>query len=98
MNTMNMPGFTAEVSLYKAINHYHMVGAIHQDDGTVHPAQTESGDPFCVPRCFRACIEGGGSGFQCSQECRSECNPSITCGTCVGVRQCSDGSQRPCSV
>jgi len=98
MNTMNMPGFTAEVSLYKTINHYHMIEAIHQADGTVYAAQSGTGDPFCFGRCFRECIEDGFPPFQCGPACRQECNPPITCGRCVGVRSCSDGTQRPCSV
>ena len=28
MNTVKMPGFTAEMSIYKALNHYHAVAAI----------------------------------------------------------------------
>jgi hypothetical protein len=76
MNTMKMPGFTAEVSLYKAINHYHMIAAIHQADGTVHAAQFGPAYLICFRRCFRACIAGGGSGGQCSEECRSECTDS----------------------
>lgn len=98
MNTMHMPGFTAEVSLYETSNRYHMIGAINQGDGTVQPAQNGSEDPFCLTRCFRACIESGGSGFQCILECRNECNPQPTCGRCTGFRQCSDGSQRSCST
>jgi hypothetical protein len=39
MSNLNLPGFTAAVSLYKAINHYHMIGITHQADGTVHAAQ-----------------------------------------------------------
>jgi hypothetical protein len=96
---MNTPGFTAEVSLYKTTTQYRMTWTVHQADGTVHAAQNGSGDPFCLTRCFRACIEGGGLGFQCIQECRSECGllPPV-CGRCVGFRQCSDGTQKPCSV
>ncbi len=97
MNTMNTPGFTAEVSLYNTINHYHMIGTFHQADGTV-TAQIGSGDPFCFRLCFRECIEDGFPPFQCGPACRMQCNPPPpTCGPCVGFRQCSDGSQRPCS-
>src|SRR5678816_1982395 len=97
---MNMPGFTAEVSLYNTTTQYQMTWTVHQPDGTVHAAQNGSGDPFCFGRCFRACIEGGGLGFQCSKECRSECEPPppVCGGRCVGFRQCSNGTQKPCSV
>jgi hypothetical protein len=96
MNIMNMPGFTAEASLYKTINHYHMIEAIHQADGTVHAAQL---DLDCYSQCISECIQSDGAGAQCGPACIDECsNTAVTCGRCVGFRQCSDGSQRPCST
>lgn len=99
MSAMSMPGFTAEVSLYKTMNHYHMIGAIHEADGTVHAAQISLGNPPCFVQCFQECIQEGIPPFQCGPACRRQCNPpGPTCGPCVGVRQCSDGSQRSCTV
>jgi hypothetical protein len=69
MKTMNMPGFTAEVSLYKTTNHYHMIEAVHQADGTVHAALIGN----CFRDCFRACRALGESGWWCSSICQQEC-------------------------
>ncbi len=98
MNAMKMPGFAGEVSLYKTMNHYHMIGAIHRADGTVHAAQISLGNPSCFVQCMRECIQEGFPPFQCGPACHRQCNPPVTCGPCVGVRQCSDGTQIPCSV
>src|SRR5688500_14462622 len=98
MNATNMPGFTAEVALYKTINPYHMTATTRQAGRTVHPAQIGPDNPSCFAECFRECIQEGIPPFQCGPACRSQCNPRPTCGPCVGVRQCSDGSQRPCSA
>ena len=98
MNVTNIPGFTAEASLYKAINPYHMIGMLQQADGVIRPAQIAS-DPSCFPECFRECIQEGIPPFQCGPACRRQCTPPRpSCGPCVGFRQCSDGSQRSCSA
>ncbi len=99
MNTTNMPGFTAEVSLYKTSNRYHMIGATPQAGGMVHAAQIAPGGASCFSQCFRECIQDGFLPFQCGPACRRQCNPlPPTCGPCIGFRQCSDGSQRSCSA
>jgi len=36
---MNMPGFTAEASLFRASEHYHMPDNFEQAGGAVYPAQ-----------------------------------------------------------
>ena len=97
---MSMPGFTAEVSLRRITgSSYYFPHAILQTGQAVHPAQFEPGDPSCFSECFRECIQEGIPPFQCGPGCRRACEPPRpTCGPCVGFRQCSDGSQRPCSV
>lgn len=98
MIRMEIPGFTAEASLYKAINLYRMNGPRRQADGVIQPAQIGPG-PSCFLECFRDCIQEGIPPFQCGPACRQQCNPPApTCGPCIGFRQCSDGSQRSCST
>jgi hypothetical protein len=98
MNMTHIPGFTAEASLYKAINPYHMIGMFYQADDVINPAQIGSGSS-CFRECINNCLQEGFLPFQCGPRCRRECNPPApTCGPCVGFRQCSDGSQRSCSA
>jgi len=35
---LNIPGFSAETSLYKTSRHYRMIGKFGQADGTIYPA------------------------------------------------------------
>ena len=62
MNTMNMPGFTAEASLYQANERYQMIGTLvaPEDGRKILPQQVchVSGAYICccmwgVCRCFR---------------------------------------------
>ena len=46
---MNMPGFTAETSLYKASGHYHMKGIHVPADVTIYPAQLDGPEPELIP-------------------------------------------------
>jgi hypothetical protein len=49
---MNMPGFTAEASLYRTSAHYHLVTNLGQAEGGIHPAQFGSlVGPFVPGRC-----------------------------------------------
>src|SRR5688500_19217621 len=120
MNPTNMPGFTADKSVYKATGHYRLL-AISAGETNAHigPAQfalpiPQDGDggQSCLPR-FLGCLPdpddpndppGCRRYFRrrdCSEvplgSCQCPTQPT-TCGPCVGVRQCSDGTQRPCSV
>ncbi len=69
---MNMPGFNAEASLYRTIDCYHMIGAIHQAAGAVHAAQIGPANPSCFVECFRECIQEGIPPFQCGPACRRQ--------------------------
>ena len=60
MNTISMPGFTAETSLYKTSEHYQMAQVIAalKSKGAVVPQQqmsviggVEPGDRFCICPC-----------------------------------------------
>ena len=39
MSKVNLPGFTAEASLYKTSGHYQIAGIGHRPDGVIYPAQ-----------------------------------------------------------
>lgn len=47
---MNMPGFTAEVSLHKTGRHYHMRRTPVRVEGTIQPA-------IKTPRCMEDCLD-----------------------------------------
>ena len=64
---MNMPGFTAEVSLYKTGEHYQMarVIAVLKSEGAVVPQQQMRvsgglgpGDRFCICPCCLCTLDG----------------------------------------
>ena len=66
MNTINMPGFTAEASLSEATEHYHMLGSctVRAGGGVVLPQQLRTLWDFChtdmegrITECC-ACYEG----------------------------------------
>jgi|ERR1700741_3398324 hypothetical protein len=96
MNTMNIPGFTAEASVWRTIGRYEMGGATVQDDGTVHPAQ-QACPPRCIQECEFGCQRDGLSKSFCEKLCQSDCtaygsgNPlqcspcTQTCTYCGGV-------------
>lgn len=62
MNTMNIPGFTAEVSLYKASERYRMARTINAmaNDQKIVPQRIPlcSVEPECLNVCF---LQGLGS-------------------------------------
>jgi len=115
---MNIPGFTADVSLYKTSGHYRLaVGMAGMTTMHIGLAQFMrplpdglAGGPHCKPRCV-PCQPDSTSETGCSRCCLDSvcewncepctapsCKPTPTCGPCVGFRQCSDGSQKSCSV
>ncbi len=82
---MNMPGFTAEVSIYRLTGRYsrvvHMVDSSHS---LIGPALTLSAParrlpiPFPDPlapcaACLSDCIHRGGDSFSCSNLCSWIC-------------------------
>ncbi len=104
---MSIPGFTANASLYKSSQQYRLSATGTLSTTSVVPQQQgDFGACNCDDRCCRDCFsrleqERGinceiGQTF-CGLICRNECCPPITCGSCRGFQQCSDGSFRPCS-
>ena len=85
MNTMNMPGFTAEASLSKQGKFYRLPATYVSDSFGVEP-QLRKTDYECVHDCLEAgggdicnffCTENvdPGSGGGGGQQCRPSCGP-----------------------
>jgi hypothetical protein len=99
---MNIPEFTADTSLYRTSNSYRSSRLQHRADNRVHLASCFSD---CVSGCTPSCSGlFGQARVACVRECRSDCldacsaPPPPVCGPCVGVRQCSNGTQQSCAV
>ena len=92
---MNLPQFTAEASLGKSSGAYRQAPLPSLLGSLVLPA-------LCFPEgecgpCrngTQRCCEGGKIVIE---SCEAP-PPPVSCGPCVGVRNCSDGSTRSCSV
>jgi hypothetical protein len=52
---MNLPGFTAEVSLYEESLHYRMAGAHTHANGTIQPASSMRWQS--LPDCYSDCLD-----------------------------------------
>lgn len=109
MNTMNMPGFTAESSVYRTSGHYQMAAGFDANGGVV---QLQACDVDCLRECPGGCGDlTGRQRAQCLTQCRNRCGcipQSQVCGPCQcdprtgWSQQCCrpDGtncSQRPCT-
>jgi len=70
---MNMPGFTAEASLYKTSRHYSMAGTVDQSSGTIYPAILRGAN------CFRNCLNS-----LCVREDDPYCYDNCQC-ICHGI-------------
>ena len=96
MNNMNTPGFTAAGSLYTTNGHYRGASVGFNSSVLIVPAVCSQ--DYCGP-CINGwqscCVEGG---YPHRVRCEAPPPPPPTCGPCVGVRQCSDGTQKSCSV
>jgi hypothetical protein len=79
MSTINMPGFTAEASLYPTSRHYQMAQAPAQAGGAVRPAGFVDHDcytscnSFCGPDCKAFPRKSGGDLGRCLRVCRQDC-------------------------
>jgi len=75
VNKMQMPGFTAESSLYKSEGHYYMHGASNQGRAAILPAGG-GGD------CFNNCLANncsdltGQEALDCRKACARTCSPA----------------------
>jgi hypothetical protein len=99
---MNMPQFTADASLYRTNRRYRLTAFLGTNlGGQVSPAVQKGfscvvSDPNC-PSGFSGLFCRDFNPDNCVETGRC-CTKPVTCGPCVGTRQCSDGSRRTCSV
>ena len=76
-NVMNMPGFTAEASLYQTSEHYHIGTNLAHVDGRSHSAAILPSGLTWVVRCVRECrVECGKDRF-CLAKCLATCDPRL---------------------
>jgi hypothetical protein len=84
---MNMPGFTAETSLYKGSKPYGMAGTLQaiQLSTTVYPQMRRATGPYgpigfpgqdCYGACLHVCMTFGGFFDRCMNDCQSTCYES----------------------
>ena len=78
MNTMNMPGFTGEASVYRTSQQYLITEAPAQAVGAIHPASFL--DWRCYAKCQNTCdcsdFRGQKKGeclLECNEECAADC-------------------------
>jgi hypothetical protein len=79
---MTMPGFTAEVALYRTNEHYHTIGTLTQAAAAIQPAQLGETCSQCCERCFQSCFDGCLT-LTCLRRCFRRCN--FLCGGCCPV-------------
>jgi hypothetical protein len=73
---MMLPGFTAEITLYRANEHYRMTGHFSYAAGALYPALISLGAISCDPNCINSCLFQCESRFdrsQCRRECGAQC-------------------------
>lgn len=85
MNAMNMPGFTAETSLYKTHAHYRLIGGLVRGSGVV-PQQSDCEIACGVAdaACLIGCIASGPFYPLCASAC--------TVATVICLGGCQEGS------
>lgn len=94
MNTLRIPGFSAEASMYRPRTNYQRTRLQGFTGSVVTPA-------LCFPDGCGPCRNGQQRCCENGHIIVEDCEvspPPPTCGPCVGVRHCTDGSQRSCSV
>ena len=93
MNSLRIPGFAAESSMYKTSTRYQRAPRPGRVESLVTPA-------LCFPDGCGPCRNGIQRCCENGRIVLEDCEappPPVTCGPCVGVRQCSNGP-RTCSV
>jgi hypothetical protein len=85
---MNLPGFTAEISLFRMSERYQeTVAHEHFNPNTIQAAS-------CEDDCFRDCLTLGISKTACRSYCKKECAPD--CGPCVSPGRYQNCPTQPC--
>jgi hypothetical protein len=67
---MSAPGFTAEVSLYKTSEHYHMIESAHVSESREVLPQLAVSIKGVDPYCFNDCYHVLGNWQSCQLLCR----------------------------
>ncbi len=101
MNTMNMPGFTAETSLYKTVNRYvQSAYGVALSDGS--PTVIPQGDCpwwkfggciFAVGACTAGCVATGPGFAVCLGLCLGAAG-AIGCIACAGLSAADEAAAR----
>jgi len=87
---VNMPGFTAEASIYRARGHYYQAAgkAFGQSPRDVRLAQVTD----CFRRCFDDCKRKGDTPLlQCAAQCHEQCTPAPLPNPCPPGWQWTSG-------
>ena len=93
---MLIPGFTAETSLYICARPY-VSAEVYSAAGDRSVIPATCSQDYCGP-CVngrQTCCEKGG--YPHKVPCDDGGGGNVTCGSCSGVRHCSDGSTKACS-
>lgn len=78
---MNLPGFSAPASIYKANGHYRMRGTTSKDGGCLVRPAALFRIPWCVGLnwgCYSICAERCTS-QACEQNCENQCTYYFPC-------------------
>jgi hypothetical protein len=73
VNKMQMPGFTAGASLYKAEGHYYTHGTSNQIRAAILPAVGSGPSGDCLDNCMNNCDPTGQDSVRCQQRCNRVC-------------------------
>ncbi len=87
----NLPGFTAEASLYKTAGHYHKTGNFTQTHGAIYPTTIADllwSANFRLPPWFYSLF--------CCSFCRDDCNRICPDSECYRV--CLDNCTNKCNA
>lgn len=97
MNTMKMPGFTAESSVYRTSGHYRMTSAFDANGGIIRPQVC---DRDCAAECVsEVCNDlAGRERLQCVIGCRRGCGcvPRPSPGPSTPREECTVHDNRTC--
>lgn len=96
MNTMKMPGFTAEFSVYRTSRHYQMTAGFDMNGRVVWP---QACDPDCAGECSSGCDDlTGRQRLQCIIGCMRGCGcgPQPSPGPGTPPEVCTVRNDRTC--
>jgi|SRR6185437_3330485 len=78
---MSMPGFNAELSLYRTRNTFNAACRTSSWKGAVTPALPKFGTGNVWANCMGDCVDGcTGSPTACNTKCRAQCSAGVTAG------------------